>query len=67
MPNLKGDELIMRKEEMKRSNADIAYLALTANNAKEDVSIFKSLGFSGVIPKPFKAKQFVYIIKEHIL
>ncbi|WP_438972536.1 ATP-binding response regulator [Polaribacter sp.] len=67
MPNLKGDELIMRKEEMKRSNADIPYLALTANNAKEDVSIFKSLGFSGVIPKPFTAKQFIHIIKEHLL
>ena len=67
MPNLKGDELIMRKKEMKRSNADITYLALTANNAKEHVSIFKSLGFSGVIPKPFTAKQFLHIIKEHIL
>ncbi|MEN8702983.1 MAG: ATP-binding protein, partial [Polaribacter sp.] len=66
MPNLKGDELIKRKKEMKLSNSDIPYLALTANNAKEDIEVYKGLGFSDVVPKPFTAKQFVSIIKEHI-
>ena len=66
MPNLKGDELIKRKQEMKLSNSDIPYLALTANVAKEDVKAYKGLGFSDVIPKPFTAKQFVTIIKKHI-
>ena len=64
MPNLKGDELIKRKQEMKLSNSDIPYLALTANGAKEDVKAYKDLGFSDVIPKPFTAKQFVSIIRN---
>lgn len=66
MPNLKGDELIKRKEEMKQSNSEIPFLALTANNSKEDIEIYKGLGFAGVIPKPFTAIQFVEILKSHL-
>ena len=66
MPNLKGDELIKRKEEMKKTNAIVPYLAMTANHSKEDVEVYKGLGFSGVIPKPFTAIQLVEILKSHI-
>ncbi|WP_298778053.1 ATP-binding protein [uncultured Polaribacter sp.] len=66
MPNLKGDELIKRKEEMKSSNSGIPFLALTANNSKEDVESYKNLGFSEVIPKPFTAVQLKEILKSHL-
>lgn len=66
MPNLKGDELIQRKEEMKKSNSKVPFLTLTANNSKEDIEFYKGLGFSGVIPKPFTAIQLVEILKEHL-
>ena len=65
MPNLKGDELIKRKEEMKKSNSEIPFLALTANSSENYVKIYKELGFSGVIPKPFTAIQLIEILKEH--
>lgn len=66
MPNLKGDELIKRKLEMKKSNSEVPFLALTANNSKEDIALYKELGFAGVIPKPFTAIQFVDILKSHL-
>ena len=66
MPNLKGDELIKRKEDMKKSNSEIPFLALTANNSKEDIEVYHELGFAGVIPKPFTAIQFVDILRQHL-
>lgn len=66
MPNLKGDELIQRKQEMKKSNSETPFLALTANSSREDIEIYRELGFSGVIPKPFTAIQLIEILKSFI-
>ena len=59
MPNLTGEDLIKQKVEFLNNNSQIPFLALTANNTKEDVEEYFNIGFDGVIPKPFTPKVFI--------
>lgn len=67
MPNLSGEQLIKRKSTFDRFNAETPFLAMTANNSKEDIQGYLDLGFEDVIPKPFTALQFTEIVKKHII
>lgn len=66
MPNLSGEELIKSKQELDKGNADTPFLAMTANNSREDIEGYKNLGFADVIPKPFTTAQFTEMIKKYL-
>jgi signal transduction histidine kinase/CheY-like chemotaxis protein len=66
MPNLSGDDLIKQKEAYEKSNSATPFLALTANNTKEDIENYLKIGFSDVIPKPFKSIQFIEILNKNL-
>jgi CheY-like chemotaxis protein len=66
MPNLSGEELIMRRNEVNTTNPNTPFVAMTGNSTKEDVIVYKSLGFIDVIPKPYSTEQFTEIVKKHL-
>ena len=66
MPNLSGEELVKRKKELSKENSEIPFLALTANNTKEDILKYHKIGFKDVIPKPFTSGQFIDILKRNL-
>ncbi|PQJ78799.1 ATP-binding response regulator [Polaribacter porphyrae] len=59
MPNLSGEELIKQKKTFDNNNSRTPFVAMTANNTKEDIESYFSIGFDAVIPKPFTPKQFI--------
>lgn len=66
MPNLSGEELIMRRNEVHTTNPNTPFVAMTGNSTKEDVIVYKRLGFIDVIPKPYSTEQFTEIVKKHL-
>jgi signal transduction histidine kinase/CheY-like chemotaxis protein len=66
MPNLSGEDLIRQKEGYHKSNSETPFLALTANNSKEDVEEYLKIGFTDVIPKPFTSNQFIEMLNENL-
>jgi signal transduction histidine kinase/ActR/RegA family two-component response regulator len=66
MPNLSGEDLIKQKEDYQKPNSETPFLALTANNTKEDIENYLKIGFSDVIPKPFKSIQFIEMLNKNL-
>lgn len=59
MPNMTGEELVVKNKPFLKFNSKTPILALTANAAKEDVKRYRKLGFLDVISKPFTSEKFV--------
>lgn len=59
MPNLSGDALMQQNFNKQQKNSRTPVLALTANSTQEDKDWYTKIGFSGIIAKPFSAKEFV--------
>lgn len=66
MPNLSGEDLIKQKEAYQKANSETPFLALTANNTKEDIESYFKIGFSDVIPKPFTSIQFIEMLNKNL-
>ncbi|AUC83938.1 hypothetical protein CW731_00930 [Polaribacter sp. ALD11] len=59
MPNITGEQLVQQKNDFKKENRALPFLALTANTTPEDLKRYKSIGFNDVIGKPYTAVEFV--------
>ncbi|WP_159947174.1 ATP-binding response regulator [Polaribacter septentrionalilitoris] len=59
MPNLTGEELILKVNDFTEFNKNTPVLALTANSTEEDVKRYLEIGFSGIISKPFTSAMFL--------
>lgn len=66
MPNLSGESLIKQKEAYQKENSETPFLALTANNTKEDIEGYFKIGFADVIPKPFTSIQFIQLLNKNL-
>ncbi|MCI2227868.1 ATP-binding protein [Polaribacter sp. MSW13] len=64
MPNMTGEDLMRQRDLFDKLNIDTPFLALTANTSSKDVQRYLSLGFSGIISKPYTATEFVEKIKK---
>ncbi|AUC22677.1 hypothetical protein BTO15_11520 [Polaribacter sejongensis] len=67
MPNMTGEELMKKKATITNVNATSPFLALTANASTEDIERYLTLGFSGVISKPYTIVEFIEKIKSIFL
>ena len=67
MPNMTGEELMKKKATITNVNATTPFLALTANASTEDIERYLTLGFSGVISKPYTIVEFIEKIKSIFL
>ncbi|QVY67035.1 ATP-binding protein [Polaribacter sp. Q13] len=64
MPNMTGEELMKKKDVITNVNTTTPFLALTANTSTEDIERYLTLGFSGVISKPFTITDFIEKIRD---
>ncbi|MFW5781882.1 MAG: hybrid sensor histidine kinase/response regulator, partial [Candidatus Muiribacteriaceae bacterium] len=68
MPVMTGDQAVknIRKIEKDTGRSKIPILALTAHAMSGDEERFMDAGFDGYIPKPFKLKEILDIISDHL-
>jgi len=64
MPNMTGEELMMKMNGAENINSKTPFLALTANASSQDIERYLSLGFTNVISKPFKRASILQKIKS---
>lgn len=53
MPNMTGEELMLKKKHFIEYNRNTPFWALTANTSTEDIERYLELGFQEVISKPY--------------
>ncbi|MDA3819238.1 MAG: response regulator [Candidatus Delongbacteria bacterium] len=63
MPDMKGHEIL---HTIKKINSNVPVIAQTAFTAAEDKIKMMEYGFDGFLPKPFKSKDVIAILKQHI-
>jgi DNA-binding response OmpR family regulator len=65
MPDMNGDEVIIKVSEKKLFNNTNLYLLTGSSFTQEDVIKFKTLGFYDVIEKPMKISKLEEIFNFH--
>ncbi|WP_372753909.1 ATP-binding protein [Mariniflexile sp.] len=63
MPVMGGNEATV---EIRKTNSDIPIIALTAADIEEVKKNFDSIGYNGIITKPFDNFEFFQVINAHI-
>jgi len=66
MPGISGLELAEFTRNLKGGNKPIPIVAFTANVMKEDLTIFTKKGITDYLLKPFREKDFLIKISEHL-
>jgi len=66
MPGISGLELAEFTRGLKKPNKEMPIVAFTANVMKEDLERFSKKGINDYLLKPFKEKELLNKIKEHL-